>query len=84
MAKRVSDILRNGAPLDVVVVGGVNTDYIVKTAHFPTRGETAQGSEFREAPGGKGANQAIAAARMGARVALIARVGKDARGRSAL
>jgi ribokinase len=70
--------------LGVVVVGGVNTDYIVKGRELPTPGTTVQGAEFQEAPGGKGANQAIAAARLGARVALVARVGTDWRGRAAI
>jgi ribokinase len=70
--------------LGVVVVGGVNTDYTVKGRELPAPGTTVQGSEFQEAPGGKGANQAIAAARLGARVALIARVGTDWRGRAAI
>jgi ribokinase len=70
--------------LGVVVVGGVNTDYTVKGPKLPTPGTTVQGSELFEAPGGKGANQAIAAARLGAQVALIARVGTDRRGRTAI
>jgi ribokinase len=70
--------------LGVVVVGGVNTDYIVTGRELPTPGATVQGAEFQEAPGGKGANQAIAAARLGARVALVARVGTDWRGRAAI
>jgi ribokinase len=65
---------------DVVVVGGVNTDYLVKGERLPRRGETLQGEVFQEAPGGKGANQAVAVARLGCRVGLIARVGQDARG----
>lgn len=68
----------------VLVVGGVNTDYTVKGPSLPTPGTAVQGSDFMEAPGGKGANQAIAAARLGARVALIARVGTDRRGRAAI
>jgi ribokinase len=67
-------------PWDVVVVGGCNTDYLVRGARLPAAGETAQGDVFDEAPGGKGANQAIAAARLGCRVALIGRVGDDAQG----
>jgi ribokinase len=65
---------------DVVVVGGVNTDYLIKAERLPGRGETLQGDVFQEAPGGKGANQAVAVARLGCRVGLIARVGQDERG----
>jgi ribokinase len=69
---------------DVVVIGGVNTDYLVKGERLPARGETLQGEVFQAAPGGKGANQAVAVARLGCRVALIARVGEDDRGEAIL
>jgi len=62
---------------DIVVIGGVNIDYLVRGERLPKTGETVMGSQFQEAPGGKGANQAVAAARLGARVALVARVGTD-------
>jgi ribokinase len=62
------------------VVGGANMDYLARGPKLPTPGDTVRGSEFEEAPGGKGANQAVAASRLGARVALIARVGADSRG----
>jgi ribokinase len=65
---------------DVVVVGGANMDYLVRGLNLPGPGATLQGNEFQEAPGGKGANQAVAAARLGARVAFVARVGADVRG----
>jgi ribokinase len=65
---------------DVVVVGGANMDYLVKGPSLPTSGSSVRGDDLHEAPGGKGANQAVAGARFGARVALIARVGMDARG----
>src|SRR5437899_45513 len=65
---------------DIVVVGGANTDYLVRGSKLPASGETVKGEVFQEAPGGKGANQAVAAARLGARVALVARVGNDKRG----
>lgn len=64
----------------VVVVGGVNTDYLVKGERLPSRGETLEGETFQEAPGGKGANQAVAVARLEGRVALVARIGTDGRG----
>src|ERR671936_138288 len=65
---------------DVVVVGGANTDFLVRGPRLPAPGETVVGGEFQEAPGGKGANQAVAAARLGARVAFVGRVGADRRG----
>jgi ribokinase len=65
---------------DVIVVGGANSDYLVRGDRLPVPGETLEGHTFQEAPGGKGANQAVAAARLGARVALVARIGRDARG----
>lgn len=48
---------------DVVVVGGANTDYLVAGPSLPKPGSTVEGDEYQEAPGGKGANQAVAAAR---------------------
>jgi ribokinase len=74
----------NDRTLDVVVVGGANTDYLVRGQTLPGPGSTVDGDEFQEAAGGKGANQAVAAARLGARVAFVARVGGDARGRAIL
>lgn len=65
---------------DVVVVGGANTDYLVRGDKLPQPGETVDGEEFLSAGGGKGANQAVAAARLGARVAFIACLGDDERG----
>ena len=67
-------------PLDVVVVGKANMDYLVRGPRLPSPGQSVNGDAFQEAPGGKGANQAVGAARLGARVALVARVGKDSRG----
>jgi ribokinase len=67
-------------PCAVVVVGGANTDYLVKGGQLPAPGETVQGELFLEAAGGKGANQAVAVARWGARVGLVCRLGADARG----
>ncbi|MFP2901001.1 ribokinase [Corallococcus sp. 4LFB] len=65
---------------DLVVVGGVATDYLVRGRSLPEPGGSAQGDVFQEALGGKGANGAVAAVRLGARVALVARVGTDGRG----
>jgi ribokinase len=64
----------------IVVVGGSNTDMIVRVARLPRPGETVLGGAFATAAGGKGANQAVGAARAGGRVRFIARVGRDAFG----
>jgi len=65
---------------DIVVVGGANTDYTVCGHGLPQPGETLVGEQFFIGQGGKGANQAVAAARLGARVAFVGRVGSDDRG----
>ncbi|HXN56422.1 MAG TPA: ribokinase [Myxococcales bacterium] len=66
--------------IDVAVVGKANVDYLVRGPRLPRPGMSVNGDVFHEAPGGKGANQAVAAARLGARAALLARVGPDSRG----
>jgi ribokinase len=68
----------------IVVVGSSNTDMIVSVAHLPKPGETILGGEFHSAAGGKGANQAVGAARAGGAVTFIARLGKDSWGDHAL
>jgi ribokinase len=68
----------------IVVVGSANTDMVVKTAHIPGPGETVIGGEFIMAAGGKGANQAVAAARLGAQVTFVARLGTDVFGDQAV
>ncbi|HEV2355765.1 MAG TPA: ribokinase [Puia sp.] len=68
----------------IVVVGSSNTDMVVRAARLPAPGETVLGGEFLMAAGGKGANQAVAAARLGADVCLIAKVGDDIFGRQAI
>lgn len=65
----------------LVVLGSVNADHVLRVPHFPRPGETLTGHGYRVVPGGKGANQAVAAARLGASVSFIARVGDDAIGR---
>jgi ribokinase len=69
---------------NVVVLGSLNMDLIVRTERIPRPGETVHGSDFRTVPGGKGANQAAAAARLGARVEMLGRVGQDAFGEEML
>jgi ribokinase len=66
----------------VVVVGSVNADYVLRVARRPEPGETVADALLEVYPGGKGANQALAAARAGATVELVARVGDDPIGRS--
>ena len=65
-----------GAP-GVVVLGGINMDLVTYSGRFPGEGETIAGERFLTYAGGKGANQAVAAARMGARTAMVGRVGDD-------
>ncbi|MFP4290913.1 MAG: ribokinase [Cyclobacteriaceae bacterium] len=68
----------------LVVVGSTNMDLIVRLSHLPQPGETVGDAEFSQAHGGKGANQAVAAARAGARVGFISSVGNDLFGKSML
>ena len=56
---------------DVVVLGGINTDYLIRSRTLPSPGMSLSGGTFLEAPGGKGANAAVAAARLGARTAIV-------------
>ncbi|MER7023513.1 MULTISPECIES: ribokinase [Streptomyces] len=69
-----------GRGYDVLVVGSANADLTVRVDRRPGAGETVLGTDLVESAGGKGANQAAAAARIGGRTALLARVGKDAYG----
>ena len=68
----------------VLVVGSINMDLVVNTDRFPGPGETVLGQSFCTFPGGKGANQAVAARRLGAQVSMIGCVGKDAFGQELL
>ncbi len=68
----------------ILVVGSSNTDMIIRVPHIPRPGETILGGAFAMAPGGKGANQAVAAARAGGRVTFVVRVGDDVFGARAL
>lgn len=61
----------------LVVIGSANMDLVVRSQRIPAPGETVLGEAFRQIPGGKGANQAVAAARLGAEVAFVGRVGRD-------
>jgi ribokinase len=66
----------------VTVVGSINMDLVVTAARLPEPGETIAGTDFQRFGGGKGANQALAAARMGASVTMIGKVGQDEAGRA--
>jgi ribokinase len=68
----------------VVVVGSINADLVVVTERLPGPGETVSGGRFARHGGGKGANQAVAAARLGARVAMVGAVGADELGDAAV
>ena len=64
----------------IVVVGSINTDLVARTARIPSPGETLIGTDFQMHPGGKGANQAVAVARLGYPVRMIGRLGNDSFG----
>jgi ribokinase len=64
--------------MDLTVVGSVNLDLVARVERLPRPGETVTGATFERVPGGKGANQAVAAARLGARVTFVGAVGRDA------
>lgn len=68
----------------IVVIGSSNTDMVVMTTHFPAPGETILGGEFLMNAGGKGANQAVAAARSGGEVVFIGKVGNDIFGENSI
>ncbi|MBV9543438.1 MAG: ribokinase, partial [Chloroflexi bacterium] len=72
---------RDRRPTRIVVVGSLNMDLIVRVPSLPRPGETVAGESLVYAAGGKGANQAVAAARLGAAVSMVGRVGRDAFGR---
>ena len=62
---------------DILVIGSLNADLVVRAPRFPVPGETISGEDLQTLPGGKGANQAVAVARLGASVSMLGRVGKD-------
>lgn len=71
-------------PSDVVVIGSCNTDLVAFAPRLPKEGETLNGTEFKVLFGGKGANQAVMAARLGAKTAMVGKVGRDSFGRDTL
>src|SRR4051794_5821531 len=78
----VGEQRRSDMAARVTVVGSINMDLVVSTERLPSPGETILGTDFQRFGGGKGANQALAAARMGAHVTLVGKVGTDDAGRS--
>jgi ribokinase len=74
------DMDRNNGQPKIVVVGSINMDLVAQANHLPQPGETVIGRHYQYCPGGKGANQAVAAARLGAEVTLIGQVGEDEAG----
>ena len=70
--------------IELVVLAGINTDFIIRSEQLPGPGQSVRGDSFYSGTGGKGANQAVAAVRLGARTAIISRVGDDDRGRAAV
>ena len=64
----------------ITVIGSINMDLVVQTDDFPKQGETVLGQLYTTVPGGKGANQAVAAARLGGQVQMVASVGNDSFG----
>jgi ribokinase len=66
----------------ILVVGSINMDMVVRVARMPAAGQTIRGDGFATSPGGKGANQAVAAARAGANCIMLARVGDDSFGQT--
>ncbi len=68
--------------MTIVVFGSLNMDLVTRVSRLPLPGETLMGTEFFTTPGGKGANQAVAAAKLGVATALVGRVGNDDWGRS--
>ncbi len=78
------DDLSNTSITKVLVIGSANTDLVIKASHLPSPGETVIGGEFYSFQGGKGANQAVAAARMGCKVIFLCKLGEDSRGDEAI
>jgi len=66
--------------VDIVVIGSLNMDLVTKILRMPKPGETVRGDDVKMIPGGKGANQAAAAAKLGTKVAMVGKVGSDAFG----
>lgn len=74
------ELRRKVGTLMITVIGSLNMDLVVQMNAFPKQGETILGHAFQTVPGGKGANQSVAAARLGSDVAMIGCVGQDSFG----
>ena len=61
----------------IYIIGSINTDMVAMTKNLPAPGETVMGGEFMMTAGGKGANQAVSAARLGGEVTMVGRLGED-------
>jgi ribokinase len=72
--------MKRGSPPSIVVIGSINMDFVMRVSRMPAIGETLAGKDFAFVPGGKGGNQAVAAARLGAHVAMIGCLGADEHG----
>ena len=68
----------------ICVIGSINMDLVVNVDEMPKKGQTLIGSNFKEVPGGKGANQSVAASRLGANVCMVGKVGSDGFGQNLL
>lgn len=68
----------------ICVIGSINMDLVVNVGEMPKKGQTLIGSNFKEVPGGKGANQAVAVSRLGANVCMVGKVGSDGFGQNLL
>ncbi|HUY72078.1 MAG TPA: ribokinase [Gaiellaceae bacterium] len=73
-----------GMTVELTVIGSINVDYVARMERLPNPGETVAARQFERHPGGKGANQAVAAARLGAQVTMIGAVGEDEQAEFAL
>ena len=82
-SKEVFDVM-GVTKAELVVVGSLNMDLTARVERLPSRGETVTANHFQASPGGKGANQAVAAARLGAHVRMVGRVGRDSYGEALL
>ena len=71
-------------PPSIAVVGSINLDLVAYCSRLPQAGETRSATSFRQFPGGKGANQAVAAARLGAQVRMVGCIGRDGYAQDAL
>ena len=77
----VTEPLKNRQRGKIVVIGSMNTDFMINVNHIPTGGETVRAGSIASLPGGKGANQAVGAGKLGGLVYMIGRLGNDSDGK---